>query len=619
MVGRREGEDGSCRFQRGAAMESFPVGGALGDQSLPPSVETLISAGASVKVASELGQVHGSSQDLPARLHPRHHPSRGRSRGRSSSRVLVQMVSSSMKAWNELFEGASSAPSAGLSLNYVEPVMHGDRSVASYCSQDSQDLANMWNFAIVGYIVGIKAAYNPLKNFIDKQWKPKGSYDLHLHFGGFFVCVFALEEDMQMVLEGFWHIRGHPFILQRWNRDVKMEKAMLTSIPLWISFPNLLLHLWSHTSLSKMGSVLGKPLFMDKMTASKKRLAFARICVLISSDFNFPSEIKVLHDTGDTEDVLVNYEWKPKSCSVCSSFGHPDGSSTLAPTWAVSPQVRPGRREWRSKNVLDVPVANQSVVLSADQCMKDADTSSVTNNMISNNVVGVNPVMMEVCIKDATDVPVDNQFDVLSNQVTMEDSGTSASLVNPCATTECLKETAISSMTNSSINSSLVIGVNPICMEGRSEKNQLSISTNRQLTSQAAPIVDICNQLCDPTVTNLVGVNPGYLPTKDTTALFSRVTVADSVSINPAPSSLQDLKIGVSAEDLISTSEHIIKDSNTFCQPTSASPGEKEVSSPPPCNTYYSQDLSNYAPISNTEQRYSKEKEVSQGETEDEL
>ena len=44
----------------------------------------------------------------------------------------------------------------------------------------------------------------------------------------------------------------------------------LKSVPIWIKLPNLKLHLWSVQVLSKIASVMGTPLFTDKITASRE-------------------------------------------------------------------------------------------------------------------------------------------------------------------------------------------------------------------------------------------------------------------------------------------------------------------------------------------------------------
>ncbi|RWW75319.1 hypothetical protein BHE74_00016665 [Ensete ventricosum] len=143
---------------------------------------------------------------------------------------------------------------------------------------------------------------------------------------GFFICRLYSEEDLQRVLEGFWTIRGHPMILRCWAPDVRLELDSLQSIPIWVSFHGLLLHLWGRRFIAKLCSTLGQPLYIDKSIASQTRLTFARACVIISSDEELPNNV-FYHDLdGSTRKVKVPYSWKPQRCKVCLSFGHANGA-----------------------------------------------------------------------------------------------------------------------------------------------------------------------------------------------------------------------------------------------------------------------------------------------------
>lgn len=72
-----------------------------------------------------------------------------------------------------------------------------------------------------------------------------------------------------------------------------------------------------------IASALGLPLYMDKVTATKERLAFARICIEIDAMKVIPKTIelvlpnKVVH-------VQVEVPWLPLKCSKCRVFGHAD-------------------------------------------------------------------------------------------------------------------------------------------------------------------------------------------------------------------------------------------------------------------------------------------------------
>ncbi|RZS24513.1 hypothetical protein BHM03_00057593 [Ensete ventricosum] len=94
-------------------------------------------------------------------------------------------------------------------------------------------------------------------------------------------------------------------ILRRWAPDVRLELDSLQSIPIWVSFHGLPLHLWGRRFIAKLCSTLGQPLYIDKATASQTRLTFARACVMVSSDEELPNDVSYRDLDGSTRKVKV--------------------------------------------------------------------------------------------------------------------------------------------------------------------------------------------------------------------------------------------------------------------------------------------------------------------------
>ena len=57
-------------------------------------------------------------------------------------------------------------------------------------------------------------------------------------------------------------------------------------IPLWVRLPNLPLNCWGPDSLTRVGSLLGVPLYADECTTAQLRVSFAR--VLVEMDITSP-------------------------------------------------------------------------------------------------------------------------------------------------------------------------------------------------------------------------------------------------------------------------------------------------------------------------------------------
>lgn len=101
---------------------------------------------------------------------------------------------------------------------------------------------------------------------------------------GVFVFRFSCEEDKNRVLEsGPWNIGQRPLFLRAWNPKLQMEKMSMRSIPLWVYLPGLPFQYWSTKNLSVIGSVIGRPLYIDRLTKTRERLSYARISVEVDA------------------------------------------------------------------------------------------------------------------------------------------------------------------------------------------------------------------------------------------------------------------------------------------------------------------------------------------------
>ncbi|MBA0781907.1 hypothetical protein Gotri_002788, partial [Gossypium trilobum] len=59
----------------------------------------------------------------------------------------------------------------------------------------------------------------------------------------------------------------------------------MDQMPIWIQVSQFSLDFFTRKGLSYDASALGKPLYMDGITASQQRLAFAKVCVKIVIGF----------------------------------------------------------------------------------------------------------------------------------------------------------------------------------------------------------------------------------------------------------------------------------------------------------------------------------------------
>jgi len=101
-----------------------------------------------------------------------------------------------------------------------------------------------------------------------------------------------------------------------------LQTENIKSLPIWVQSPELDIKFWGNDGLSKIGSILGIPLKIDKFTKEKMMIKYARVLIDIPLDGHFPDYIEFFNE----EEVLirqqVHYEWKPVKCTYGKIFGH---------------------------------------------------------------------------------------------------------------------------------------------------------------------------------------------------------------------------------------------------------------------------------------------------------
>ncbi|XP_026441709.1 uncharacterized protein LOC113340872 [Papaver somniferum] len=175
---------------------------------------------------------------------------------------------------------------------------------------------------VVGVFVGKRLAYNLVKRVTERAWKPKGSFSLTIHGEFAFIFDFNDDERSTALEHGSMYISNQLFLVQPWHPDIESEIAELKSVPIWMNFRKVPLHFWDSDGLSRIASYLGRPIMMDNQTLHCTRMSYARVCVEVDVNFDFPTTIPVVIDGTKRFLVDVEYSWKPPKCPHFHVFGH---------------------------------------------------------------------------------------------------------------------------------------------------------------------------------------------------------------------------------------------------------------------------------------------------------
>ncbi|KAG9154711.1 hypothetical protein Leryth_014205 [Lithospermum erythrorhizon] len=182
----------------------------------------------------------------------------------------------------------------------------------------------------VGYLdqVQIQSTFDLLDSLIEQLQEFKYCKISRLNNDGFFAFEFPAKDQEILVLErGQLFIDNKPLILKRWSPSIDLvPTSFLSAIPIWVRFKNLNWAYWNQVCLSKISSIIGVPLFMDRSTATMTRLDYARVCIEVNTDIlRLPDTVHMLRN-GKIIPVPVEYEWKPLQCVICLSIYHDSGN-----------------------------------------------------------------------------------------------------------------------------------------------------------------------------------------------------------------------------------------------------------------------------------------------------
>ena len=220
--------------------------------------------------------------------------------------------------WRDLFSSNRNISSCPKLMHFS--ALHDTQS-CSFLSEDLDHSCDDWKLCAIGYVSGKFPGYRALNSIIENVWKCEAT--LSMHESGWLVYKFQNEEDKCSVLcGGPYLVYGRPLILRSMSEYFDFSTSEMTQVPVWIKFPNLPLKCWTPRCLSKLASVLGKPIQSDKLTATKERVSYARLLVEVDLLANLRSSINVTLPNGNTHIQRVIYETLPKFCKHCKVLGH---------------------------------------------------------------------------------------------------------------------------------------------------------------------------------------------------------------------------------------------------------------------------------------------------------
>lgn len=237
--------------------------------------------------------------------------------------------------WKSLFpkEKESSVDPAASKLFHHKPQLVNGKSFIP--ASDFEEEIRVCEKMLIGYFVGSRLSFHIVEKAMKEIWKLKGGFRLTINGDSIFLFEFDLAEDRITAIEqGSVFISSRLFLIRPWHLFVEQDIQEMKTFPIWLNLKNIPIHLWNAKGISMITSVLGIPLLTDKNTLARTRMSFARVCIEIEADFNYPATIPMSFG-GKEFEVQVEYSWKPPRCLACAFFGHSSGKCSKDSTHKI--------------------------------------------------------------------------------------------------------------------------------------------------------------------------------------------------------------------------------------------------------------------------------------------
>lgn len=102
--------------------------------------------------------------------------------------------------------------------------------------------------------------------------------------------------------------------MKAWTSSFNFHEEIMRVVPLWVRFPNLPLNCWGLETLSRIGSMVGVPLFADECTTRQMRVSFARLLIEVDVTKPVPKVVYIEDVHGEIVEQKVHYDWIPPFC-----------------------------------------------------------------------------------------------------------------------------------------------------------------------------------------------------------------------------------------------------------------------------------------------------------------
>ncbi|KAF5193761.1 Dna polymerase iii, partial [Thalictrum thalictroides] len=187
-----------------------------------------------------------------------------------------------------------------------------------------------------------------------------------------------------------------------WKLFVEAEMKEMKTVPIWVILKGYPMELWDRKGFSKVGSTIGVPLFVDKLTEERRRPAYARMCIEVDTSCKFHKDVTMVLDQKKAFTIPVEYNWKPPRCTHCDVFGHTDKKCPSKPK-----KTEKGATVWLQRGVM--------TNLEVSEEHKEEESNVHQINATTGDTKGVEEGVSSGCVERASQIPSDDLVKETSN------------------------------------------------------------------------------------------------------------------------------------------------------------------------------------------------------------
>ncbi|VFQ93056.1 unnamed protein product [Cuscuta campestris] len=190
---------------------------------------------------------------------------------------------------NRLFSEVVSSGFKGKQLEGKPTGLFKGIPSVSFTNKDIKDLSSRFKHALVAKFQS-RPSFTTMRNFM-QQLGLQGKFNISTLSHQRFLLNLELEEDyLRLFMRRSWRVHGYNMTLTKWSPSLSQESES-PIMPIWISIPNLPIHLHDKRALLIIASTIGHPLKVDSCTLNFSRPQLARCCVEVDI-----SSLRHLHE-----------------------------------------------------------------------------------------------------------------------------------------------------------------------------------------------------------------------------------------------------------------------------------------------------------------------------------